>query len=288
MKVNTKPETGYLELISFFIPKEEFSTELIKIYRVINSQEIRYVLHEYTLYILLYIDEIDPFYFFSYQVHTHTINEENKSTNIGYAPSLSLIGDLYIVAIGGLDSDTVNLFDLETGEWIFVGKMQSTRYGAYSLYDEENMVIYICGGKDNEHQDNSLEIEYFSIRNVGNKFEIKTIELEMEFLLRRSFPVSFQCHDSSTFIVCGGNGLIDEDTSTTTFVFISKAICELHTDLHKEFSSKNPNIAITSKFAYFFYNDTEVIKFDASSIKFTSIYKIDNEDNEEEKKKSFI
>jgi len=283
MKVNTKPETGYLELIYFFIPKEEFSTELIKIYRVINSQEIRYVLHEYTLYILLYIDESDPFYFFSLQVLTHKINEENKSTNIGYAPSLSLIGDLYIAAIGGLNSDTVNLFDLETGEWIYVGKMQSTRYGAYSLYDEENKVIYICGGKDNEHQDNSLEIEYFSIRNIGNgnKFEIKTIELEMEFSLRRSFPVSFQCHDSSTFIVCGGYGLIDEDTSTTTFVFISKAICELQTDLHKEFSSKNPNIAISSKFVYFFYNDTEVIKFDASLIKFTSIQKVDNE---EEKK----
>lgn len=276
--MNSKTESDELELIYFFPETKEFCTKNIHILRLIKTHEIRYVLNIFTLYILL---DIDKNYFISVEVHTLKITEEKISTNIGYAPSLSLISDEFIVAIGGLNSDTVNLFDLETFNWIYVGKMQSTRYGAYSLYDETDKIVYISGGRDND-QDNTLDVEYFSIKDL-KLFEIKVKTFNYGFSLRRSFPVAFALVDPKTFIICGGSGLfLDEDTNTSTILSVYTDTCHLLQDLHNEFSSKNPNIAINSDYVYFFINDNEVIKFNMLESTFISVIK--EREGEEEKK----
>jgi len=209
------------------------------------------------------------------------MTEEKLSSDIGYAPTLNLVGEEYIVAIGGINSDSVNLFDLETNNWIHVGKMQSIRYGAYSLYDETSKIVYISGGRDND-QDNTLDVEYFSIKDP-KLFEIKIKTFNYGFSLRRSFPVAFQLTDSKTFLICGGSGLfLDEDTNTSTILSVYDESCHLLQDLHKEFSSKNPNIALNSNFVYFFINDFEVIKFNMLESTFSSI--IQQTVGEEEKK----
>jgi len=224
------------------------------------------VLNKYTIYIIL---DIDSNYFFSIDLHTLKITEERLSTSIGYAPSLSLVGEDYILAIGGLNSDTVHLFDLETYNWIYVGKMQSNRYGAYSIYDEAEKTVYICGGRDSE-QDNTLEVEYFSLRNLKS-FEIKVKHFTFGFSLRRSFPIPFQLAES-TYIICGGSGLfLDEDTNTSTVLSITNETCLMLQDLHPEFSSKNPIVSYNSNYVYFFIKDNEVIKFDIKENIFDSI-----------------
>ena len=162
--------------------------------------------------------------------------------------------------------------------------MQTTRYGSYVLYDDSDKVVYISGGRDNE-QDNTLDVEYFSLHNLNTQvqtshqnnqhiFNLKVKAFNCGFSLRRSFPVAFQLSDSKTFIVCGGSGLfLDEDTNTSTIVSVNDDSCHLLQDLHKEFSSKNPNIAVNSNFVYFFINDSEVIKFNMTESTFTSIVK---------------
>ncbi len=280
LKVNAISGSDELELIQFYPKTQTFKTIKINISRLIKTSEIRFVVLKKLVYILL---DIDTNYFISVDLNNTRedfIEEKKLSNNIGYAPSLSLLGEEYIAAVGGLNSDTVNIFDLNNEIWIEVGKMQSTRYGAYIMYDEKDKVVYICGGLTNE-QDNTLEIEYFSVKNLKN-FEIKLTMFNEGFSLRRCFPVAFQLVDSKTFIVCGGCGLLNEDTNTSTIVSVSTETCELCNDLHHELSSKNPNISFYSYYVFFFVSDNEVIRFNTSDNKFYSIYRPTNEEEEEE------
>jgi hypothetical protein len=190
---------------------------------------------------------------------------------------LSLIGDEFILAVGGLKSDSVNLYIIETGVWIFVGKMQTVRYGAFSMYDDNCKTVYIAGGKDID-DDNTLDVEYFSISDL-DIIEIKVKVFKEGFTLRRSFPIPLQ-FDSKTFIICGGNGLLfsEEDIDTTTICNMYTESCKIITGQHDSFSSKNPNVYCSQKDFYFFIKDDEVIKFSLDVCKFSLIKRqIDDE-----------
>ncbi len=278
MKINPKPDTDILELIYFCTLNEKFITKEIHTFRLIKSEEIRYVLYEAKLYILAHMDNKN--YFFTVDLYEVKVVEEIKiSSEVGFAPTLCLIENNFILAIGGLNSNTINIFDIRDDQWIYIGKMQTTRYGAYVLYDEKDKNVYISGGRDND-MDNTLDIEYFSINDL-NKIEIKVKAFNSGFSLRRSFPIVFQLTDSKTFIVCGGSGLfLDEDTNTSTVVSVTDQSCYLMADLHQEFSSKNPNVAIYKSFVYFFIKNNEVVKYNMQENTFNSILR----DEEEEKR----
>ena len=281
--MNCVPETDILNIIYFDPESKEFAEKQINIYRLIKTQEIRFVVSYSKMKIYMLLD-IDINYFISVDLLTLEITEEKISSKIGFAPSLNLINEKYIIAIGGINCDTINLFNLETSNWTYIGKMRNARYGAYTLYDNIDNIIYIIGGRDNE-QNNELELEYFTIPDdhksknsflnpKDNQYEINTKKFSSDFSLRRSFPIAFQLYGSNDFIVCGGNGLfLDEDINTSTIVDVTGESCRLLQDLHKEFSSKNPNVLFNSNIAYFFIKEEEVIKFNCTEHTFSSIKK---------------
>jgi hypothetical protein len=200
-----------------------------------------------------------------------TIREIPIKDDVGKNPSLSILNNKLLLFIGGLNSENVFTFDVVNSSFEFVGKMSSVRYGAYAI--KYNNLVYICGGV-NQDNDNSLEIEYFSL---DKHYELKTVKFENSYLLRKINPLCFEIGSGEMFLVCGGNCLFDK-TDTSCFIQADKLNAQVSNILlPKPFSSFNPNNMIY-KGLYYFYSDEEedeIYKFSQFNKSFTRIRKED-------------
>jgi hypothetical protein len=298
-----------LEIISFGVKSEEFVRKIIRIFRLIKSPEIRYIAYtppgtkKNLLYILV---NIGTNYFFSLDFSDGKITDLPVSSEIGTSPSFQRLNDKFLISIGGVNSDTVNLFDLHLSRWYFVGRLSTIRQGSYALLSESDNEVYICGGMTTEG-DNTLEIEYFlleryneklfslmstnmSMPNVGsfhslmqngggedaklqNFSMLKFKKIKDDFLLRKTYPIVIPLFDANTYLICGGQNIFQETNTCTVFYNDKDALYMSNLTLPRAISLHNPNVFFHKQAVYFFSEDDEIHKYCIQNNKFSIIHK---------------
>ena len=267
IKVDGKLDSDKIDL-KLFNPKENsIINKQINIFRKLTSTELKYINIEADLYMLIHSEKI---HFLQINVDEETLREIQIRDDIGKNPSLCNVNNKTIIFIGGNNSENVFIFDILSNKFELVGKMNSVRFGAYIIYD--NDVVYICGGV-NQHNDNTLEVEYFYL---SKHLELKTAKFENSYLLRKINPLCFEIDSGEMFLVCGGYCLFDK-TDTSCFVEADKQNVQISNILlPKAFSSLNPNTLSYKGIFYFFgEEENEIYKFSSSNKSFTMIMKED-------------
>jgi hypothetical protein len=256
-----------LEIISFSLKTEEFFRKKLRINKILTAQDIRFVviytaIDSHKLFIIAVTDTCKN-YFFNLNYHDGKVTELPIAKDVGIGPSFQKLNDRYLIAFGGVDSDTVNLYDIIMNNWTYVGKMTTVRNGGYALFNDLDGVVYIAGGVNNEN-DNSLNIDYFIINlEEGDSFQIKSKKLKDDFLLKKSNPVVIPVYDYNTYLICGGESLFG-DVNTCSIFYLDKDMLLLSsTNLPKPFSTTNKNFYTYKSCVYFFISHFEVIKFNS-------------------------
>jgi len=261
--ISANIDSDILNITAFSLKSEEFYEKKIKIKKIIHTPYIRYVVSSInpnyqTIYVLI---NSGSNYFFSINTIECIITELSNSTEIGLAPTLQIVNDRYIIAIGGKFSDCINIYDIENDKWNYIGKLSCPRYGSYALFNEYDNIIYIAGGI-NEKEDNSLDIEYF-LFNPEFMTQIKQKKLKDDYLLRKINPVVIPIFDFNTYIICGGAGIWGDVNTCTIFYTDKDTILLSNTTLPKAISTENHNIYIYKGAVYFFINESEVMKYNS-------------------------
>jgi hypothetical protein len=162
-RISGKSGSDELEIISFIMKSEEMLRVKLKIFKFLESNEIKYIskdsLDENTIYILVNTGEN---YFFSYQFIHKKVTELVLPKDVGLSPTFQKLSNNLFISIGGSTSRRVHIYDMNLDKWYYIGQLNSIRIGAYAIWVKEYKVVYICGGK-NEDGDDSLEIEYFKL-----------------------------------------------------------------------------------------------------------------------------
>jgi hypothetical protein len=186
-----------------------------------------------------------------------------------------------LISICGNNSDAIYIFDTYNLLWYFVGRLKSGyRIGAYALYLKSYEKVFICGGITDKG-DNTLNLECFDMiefekkivceetENTEINFEI-VIDLQFDFLLRKSFPMVLNFNDYKTFIICGGESLICKTDTCVIFQSNPLLIIMSNITLPNSLSEENPNSFFTNDNIYFFENDDRIVKFniDKKTFKF--------------------
>lgn len=192
--------------------------------------------------------------------------------DIGFNPTFNRLNKNYLISICGKNSDSVHLFDTNRLIWFYVGRLQSGyRKGAYAIYLRYYKIVMICGGIT-EDEDNSLDIEYFDMKEFENKISNEKTEnketyidkikdIPYDFFLRKSFPIILNVKDNSTYIICGGGSLISDTDTLVIFETDQKLITMSNIVLPIPLSEENPNTFQTKDSIYFFGNNNSAIRF---------------------------
>lgn len=313
-RINAKIDTDQLEIISFQIKSEEIFRKKVHIFRILKSSEIRYISNSSSncsdekqslIYLLV---NTGTNYFFSLNYDDGKITELAICTEIGLSPSLMKLNEKYLIAFGGVNSDTINIYDCDSNKWHFVGKLSIARTGAYALLNNYDNQVYICGGQTQEG-DNTLEVESFSMEcfyekvltttdekvsyenknklrskqclnfnfNLSNTMiehnEVKIKKIKDDFLLRKIYPVVIPLYDDNTYLICGGSNIFEETNTCSVFFTDREMIHMTSVLIPKSFNSPNPNVFFYKTNVYFFVSDNELIKYSTIDNNFELIAK---------------
>jgi hypothetical protein len=267
-------ESNDLEIITFSLKTEEFFSKKLTILKKLSSHEIRFVvnnrsLDSHKIYIIGFYNGNN--YFFCLNYHDGSIVELPTGSEVGISPSFQKLNEKFLIAIGGIDSDTINIYDTVLNYWYYVGKMSSVRSGGYALLNEYENIVYIAGGVNSDY-DNSLSIDYF-VLSKEMKFEVKTKKLKDDFLLKKTNPVVIPVYDYNTYLICGGEGMFGE-VNTCSIYYTDRDILLLsNANLPKAFSTTNQNVYIYKACVYFFINQHEVMKYNSIDNTYTLVKK---------------
>jgi hypothetical protein len=169
------------------------------------------------------------------------------------------LNDDYIISIGGKYSDTINIYEIHTDKWHYIGRLSSQRYGAYALLNEYENIVYIAGGV-NENEDNTLDIEYFRLTKNFDS-EIMTKSIKDDYLLRKINPVVIPIFDYNTYIICGGAGIWGNVNTCVIYYTDKDAVILSNNTLPKPIATENHNVHFYKEAVYFFSSCDEVIKY---------------------------
>jgi len=299
-RISGKSGSDELEILSFIMKTEEMIRTKIKIFKFLESNDIRYINkespEENSIYILV---NIGKNYFFSYEFINKKLTELVVTNEVGVSPALQNLTKNLIIFIGGSSSRTVNIFDTNIDKWYYIGEMNSIRIGGCAILNSEFNIVYICGGK-NEDGDNSLEIEYFkliyeensgvatasndltpidngqsessklddkeNLHSLSSSFyptEIKTkTPIKNDFLLRKSYPVIVPLLHGNSYLICGGDNIFGPTKSCVLFDTGKDYICLASSELPKFTNNSNQMAArYKSSNFYFYSSDNAVISY---------------------------
>jgi hypothetical protein len=294
-RITGKSGSDELEIISFILKSEEILRTKLKLFKFLESNEIKYVNHDSvegnSLYILV---NIGKNYFFSYEFITKKLTELLIPKEVGLSPTFQKLTKNLFISIGGPSSRSVHVYDMNLNKWYFIGELHSIRIGAYAVLLKEFNVVYVCGGK-NEDGDDTLEIEYFKLvyeedsgaalitSNVmpttegvsGNPLynqndsslsesfyptELKKKQsFKNDFLLRKSNPAVIPLLQIDSYLICGGDNIFGPTKTCVLYEAIKDFICLTNSELPKFICSPNPITVPYKSSNYYFYSDEKAV-----------------------------
>jgi len=282
-------DTNEIEATVFDIRTESFSKRKFFLNKNIKFSNLKYITNnyndnfdDYNIIYLIVNTGLNSFYLIDYS--SGDCSEMAIPDDIGFNPTFMRLNKKYLISICGKNSDSVYIFDTYKLIWYNVGILKSGfREGAYAMYLSYYNIVLICGGM-NENGDNSLDIEYFDMKEFEKKIsndltENKEINIEIfsslqnDYLLRKSFPYVINSNNYKTFIICGGEGLISKTDTCVIFKSESKMILMSPIILPNPISEENPNTFKTKESIYSFENDNIISRFDIIDKSFKLIEK---------------
>ena len=294
-RISGKSGSDELEIISFIMKSEEIVRTKLKLFKFLESNEIKYVnqdsLEGNSIFILV---NVGRNYFFSFEFITKKLTELLIPKEVGLSPTFQKLTKNLFISIGGPSSRCVHIYDMNINRWYYIGELNSIRVGAYAVLIKEYKIVYICGGK-NEDGDDTLEIEYFKlifeedsgaalITSIGvtnndgvsgnplkdqNDCSLsesfyptelkKKKSFKNDFLLRKSHPVVIPLLQIDSYLICGGDNIFGPTKTCVLYEAAKDFIYLTNSELPKFIHSLNPITVPYKSSNYYFYSDGNAV-----------------------------
>ena len=144
------------------------------------------------------------------------INYEVNSFFVHYYPTLSILRNELIIAIGGYGSKNCEYYNQTSKKWKELPELPEERFGCSSICDNTSNCIYCFGGYNSNYKKNCLSI--FKL-NINNPIKWDTLlVMDNSEKLGKNFSCVIK-KDNGHWIIIGGNN--DDKKATDNIIDVN-------------------------------------------------------------------